>query len=163
MIAGAEELSAGEARWSTYPFDVITVNARGQETDRRRETARRYVEDLGNGVTLEMVAIPGGTFLMGSPKTEKERMDNEGPQHQVTLAPFLMGEYPVTQEQWEVVMGNNPSRFKGAKRPVENVSWNDVQEFLKKLNEMVKNTPLPPSRGESEKSPLKGGIREIPP
>ena len=63
--------------------------------------------------------------------------DNEGPLHKVTIKnPFNLGKYPVTQKQWVAVMGNNPSHFKGDERPVENVSWNDVQEFIKKLNEM---------------------------
>jgi len=91
--------------------------------------------DLGKDVKLEMVLIPSGTFMMGSPESEKERFDNEK-QHEVTLTkPFYMGKYAVTQEQWEAVMGNNPSRDKGPKLPVTEVSWEDCQEFIKKLNE----------------------------
>jgi formylglycine-generating enzyme required for sulfatase activity len=76
---------------------------------------------------------------MGGPKNEEERGENEGPQHKVRITkPFYMGRHEVTQEQWERVMGNNPSKFKGAKNPVEQVSWNDCQEFLKKLNALVK-------------------------
>ena len=90
--------------------------------------------DLGNGVKLEMVLIPAGKFLMGSPASEVGRVDNET-QHEVTLTkPFYMGKYEVTQEQWQVVMGNNPNNPKGAKLPVMNVSWNDCQDFIKKLN-----------------------------
>ena len=91
--------------------------------------------DLSGGVTLDLVAIQGGMFWMGSPEGVGEK--NEHPRHQVTLAPFLMGKYPVTQAQWQAVMGNNPSRFKGADRPVENVSWNGCQEFMQKLNATV--------------------------
>ena len=66
-------------------------------------------EDLGQGVSLEMVLIPAGKFMMGSPESEKGRSDNET-QHEVTLTkPYYMGSYAVTQEQWEAVMGNNPS------------------------------------------------------
>jgi len=92
--------------------------------------------DLGKDVNLEMVLIPAGKFMMGSPASEKDRNENET-QHEVTLTkPFYMGKYEVTQEQWEAVMGNNPSvRTKGAKLPVTDVSWNDCQEFIKKLNE----------------------------
>ena len=86
-------------------------------------------EDLGQGVSLEMLLIPAGTFMMGSPESEKGRSDNET-QHEVTLTkPFYMGKYEVTQDQWEAVMGDNPSRNKGAKLPVTNVSWEDCQEF----------------------------------
>ena len=90
--------------------------------------------DLGNGVKLEMVLIPAGKFMMGSPASEVGRVDNET-QHEVTLTkPFYMGKYEVTQEQWQLVMGNNPNNPKGAKLPVTNVSWNDCQDFIKKLN-----------------------------
>jgi len=92
------------------------------------------VVDLGKDVKLEMVLIPAGKFMMGSPESEKERSDNEK-QHEVTLTKsYYMGKYEVTQEQWESVMGKNPSDTKGAKLPVTNVSWEDCQEFIKKLN-----------------------------
>ena len=96
---------------------------------------KEFKEDLGQGVSLDMVLIPAGKFLMGSPASEFGRNDNET-QHEVRLTkPFYMGKYEVTQEQWESVMGNNPSsKTKGAKLPVTDVSWNDCQEFIKKLN-----------------------------
>ena len=80
--------------------------------------------DLGKGVKLEMVLIPAGKFMMGSPEGETGRNDNDNEdQHEVTIStPFYMGKYEVTQEQWESVMGNNPSKTKGAKLPVTNVS-----------------------------------------
>jgi formylglycine-generating enzyme required for sulfatase activity len=85
---------------------------------------------------MEFVLIPAGKFMMGSPSGEKGRYDYEGPAHEVTIKnSFYIGKYPVTQKQWEKVMGSNPSNFKGKDRPVESVSWNDVQEFIKKLNE----------------------------
>ncbi len=78
-----------------------------------------------NGVKFEMVPIKAGSFMMGV----------SGNNQSVTLTKdFYMGKYEVTQEQWEAIMGGNPSRFKGVKRPVENVSWNDAQEFITKLN-----------------------------
>ena len=91
-------------------------------------------EDLGKGVKLEMVLIPAGKFMMGSPASEVDRVDNET-QHEVTLTkPFYMGKYEVTQEQWVAVMGNNPSVTKGELLPVTNVFWDDCQDFIKKLN-----------------------------
>jgi formylglycine-generating enzyme required for sulfatase activity len=88
-----------------------------------------------NSIGMEFVLIPSGTFMMGSPTSEKDRDDDET-QHQVTISKsFYLGKYEVTQAEWEKVMGSNPSYFKGCPRcPVENVSWEDVQDFIRKLN-----------------------------
>ncbi|MCC4768095.1 SUMF1/EgtB/PvdO family nonheme iron enzyme [Methanosarcina sp. DH1] len=84
---------------------------------------------------MEFVLIPAGEFMMGSPSGEKGRFDDEDPAHKVTIGySFYMGKYPVTQKQWKKVMGDNPSTFKGESRPVESIFWEDVQEFIKKLN-----------------------------
>jgi predicted Zn finger-like uncharacterized protein len=101
--------------------------------------------ELGNGVKLEMVLIPAGEFLMGSPDSNMEAANDEKPQHRVRITkPFYLGKYPVTQEQWEAVMGNKPSNFHGPKNPVEQVSWDDCQQFLKKLNDRFPHPgPLP--------------------
>ena len=94
----------------------------------RAESTRTLT--LANGVTLRlrMIDLPGGEFQMGG--TE---YDNEKPVHRVRIAPFSIGKYEVTQAEWSAVMNSNPSYFKGDKRPVENISWNDVQEFLQRL------------------------------
>nr|WP_304364479.1 formylglycine-generating enzyme family protein [Methanosarcina sp. KYL-1] len=85
---------------------------------------------------MEFVLIPAGKFMMGSPSEEQGRYDNEGPAHNVRIEkPFYMGKYTVTQKQWDEIMGSNPSRFKGDDLPVESVSWDNVQNFVKKLNE----------------------------
>jgi len=93
-----------------------------------------------NSIGMKFVWIPPGNFLMGSPKEERLRSDNET-QHKVTLTKgFYMGVYTVTQEQWQAVMGKNPSFFKGEKNlPVDSVSWDDCQEFIKKLREKDKD------------------------
>ena len=122
----------------TFNFDVITVDAEGKENSRRRHYAHFFPEELGKGVGLEMVYIPGGTFMMGSPETAKERNENESPQHQVTVPAFYAGKYPITQAQWQAVMGNNPSNFKGEELPVECVSWYDAVEFCGKLSQQTK-------------------------
>ena len=113
--------------------------------------SKEEVEDLGKGIKLEMVLIPAGKFMMGSPVSEKDRYKHET-QHEVTLTkPFYMGKYEVTQEQWELVMGNNPSsKTKGAKLPVTDVSWNDCQDFIKKLNASTKGGYRLPYEGEWE-------------
>ncbi len=94
--------------------------------------------DLGGGVKLELVLIPAGEFMMGSPDSDKDADADDKPQHRVWISkPFYLGKFLVTQEQWEAVMGNNPSHFKGPKNPVESVSWGDCQLFLDKLNGKV--------------------------
>jgi formylglycine-generating enzyme required for sulfatase activity len=91
--------------------------------------------DLGGGVTMDFILIRPGSFTMGS---YKGPVNTETPAHKVTLTkPFYLGKYEVTQEQWEKVMGNNPSHFKGAKKPVEKVTWNNCRSFIKKLQEKV--------------------------
>lgn len=90
----------------------------------------RHTLTLPGGVPLVGAFVSPGTFLMGSDVSEDEQ-----PVHEVTVADgFFMGAYPVTQAQWEAVTGANPSHFKGPNRPVENVSWEDSQEFCAKLN-----------------------------
>ena len=96
---------------------------------------------------MKFVWIPPGTFMMGSPKEEKPRSDNEF-QHKVTLTKgYYFAICTVTQEEWEQVMGNNPSHFKGEKNlPVDSVSWDDCQEFVKKL-QGKRQEALPPAYG----------------
>jgi formylglycine-generating enzyme required for sulfatase activity len=113
--------------------------------------------DLGGGVTMKMVLIRPGKFMMGSPASEASRRDDEGPQHEVTITkPFYMGVTEVTQEQYEAVMGTNPSHVKGATNPVEWVwwndaaSWNDATEFCKKLSEKTRQAVRLPTEAEWE-------------
>jgi formylglycine-generating enzyme required for sulfatase activity len=123
------------------PPTNINVNINAQSS---------FTEDLGNGVKLEMIAIPGGTFWMGSPTNEAERNNDEGPQHQVTVPSFFMGKYPLTQAQYQAIMGNNPSYFKGNNRPVEAVSWDDAVRFCQKLSQRTGKNYRLPSEAEWE-------------
>ncbi|MBD2252904.1 SUMF1/EgtB/PvdO family nonheme iron enzyme [Nostoc parmelioides] len=134
----------------TFQFEVVTVNAQGKITNRQNRTAKYFAEDLGNGVTLEMVQIPGGTFTMGSPESEKDRDSDESPQRQVTVPGFFMGKYAVTQAQYRAIMGKNPANFKGDEKPVEQVSWDDAVEFCKKLSQKTGRTYRLPSEAEWE-------------
>jgi formylglycine-generating enzyme required for sulfatase activity len=102
-----------------------------------------YGEELAPGVALTMVAIPAGTFLMGSPPGEEGRVDVEEAQRRVSLPAFLMGRFPITQKQWREVAGwekvereldADPSTSKGPDRPVEQVSWHDAVEFCRRLS-----------------------------
>lgn len=90
------------------------------------------------GVVQRMRWIPPGRFEMGSPESEAGRDSDEGPRHEVTISQgFWLAETPCTQALWEEVMGDNPSRFKSADRPVELVSWDDCQQFLQRLGQRV--------------------------
>ncbi|MDB9304615.1 bifunctional serine/threonine-protein kinase/formylglycine-generating enzyme family protein [Nodularia spumigena CS-591/12] len=134
----------------SFTFETVTVNAQGSITNRRNLQAKYFEENLGNGVSLEMVLIPGGTFTMGSPPGEAQRDDDEGPQREVKVNEFFMGRYPVTQAQYQAIMGTNPAGFKGEKRPVETVSWDDAVEFSKKLGQRTGKTYRLPSEAEWE-------------
>jgi formylglycine-generating enzyme required for sulfatase activity len=128
----------------TFTFEVVTTNEEGSIIKKRNHSANYFVEDLGNGVKLEMVEIPAGTFYMGSPENEVGRNDSEGPQHQVNVPNFFIGKYPLTQAQYQAIIGNNPAHFKGNNRPVERVSWNNAVAFCQKLSQKTgKNYKLP--------------------
>jgi formylglycine-generating enzyme required for sulfatase activity len=112
--------------------------------DKRSLQVQGYRQRLADGVELTMVQIPAGSFLMGSPQDEGERWESEGPQHQVQLQGFFMGQTPITQAQWRVVAGwqklqrdlnLDPSYFKGTNRPVEQVNWEDAIEFCNRLSQ----------------------------
>ena len=113
--------------------------------------SKQEKEAMFAAIEKEMILIPAGKFMMGSPASEKGRSADET-QHEVTLTkPFYMGKYEVTQDQWEAVMGNNPSsKTKGAKFPVTNVSWYDCQDFIKKLNAKASGGYRLPTEAEWE-------------
>jgi len=92
-------------------------------------------------VVNEMVRISGGTFMMGSPENEWGRLSNEGPQRQVTLSSFYIGRFPVTQAEFQEIMGRNPSTFRGPNLPVEQVSWFDAVEFSNRRSIRAGLTP----------------------
>jgi formylglycine-generating enzyme required for sulfatase activity len=109
--------------------------AGSERTDMKGSEHRKEISfDLGNGVKMEFVLIPAGSFVMGNDEGDAE----ERPAHKVTISkPFYMGKFKVTQQQWAAVMGKNPSHFQGAQNPVERVCWEDCQALLKKLNEKL--------------------------
>lgn len=112
-----------------------------------------YIETLPDGTSFEMIKVEGGTFMMGS-----DNYRNERPVHQVNVPDFFMGKYLVTQAIWEAVMGENPSYFKGHNHPVENVSWEDTQTFIEKLNKLSGKEYRLPSEAEWEYA-ARGGNR----
>ena len=123
-------------------------------------SSKTYTNSLG----MEFVLIPAGEFMMGAVPQDKEAGDGEKPQHKVRITkPFYMGKYPVTQEEWEKIMGNNPSYFQkaGKKAPVETVSWNDCQEFIKKLGKKEGKTYRLPTEAEWEYAARGGGSTSL--
>ncbi len=101
-------------------FEGLGKNEQGYPEYRHRQTG------------IVFVGLPGGTFLMGSPKDEKGYRKREGPQHRVVLSSFLIAKHEVTQEQWEELMGSNPSDHKGRDLPVVDISWEDCKEFCER-------------------------------
>ncbi|HOW13451.1 formylglycine-generating enzyme family protein [Methanosarcina sp.] len=90
---------------------------------------------ISSSTGIEFLLIPAGEFIMGSSPEEKDRSDCESPVHRVTIKnPFYMGKTPVTQRQWKKIMGTSPANFSDESLPVEKVSWEEVQEFIQKLN-----------------------------
>jgi formylglycine-generating enzyme required for sulfatase activity/tRNA A-37 threonylcarbamoyl transferase component Bud32 len=136
--------------------------------DRRQSKAQYFTEDLDDGIALDMVAIPGGTFMMGTEEAEIKRLkkkydrdyfSRESPQHRVTVPDFYMGKFQVTQEQWRRVaqlpridreLKENPSEFEGDKLPVESVSWYDAVEFCARLSKSTGKEYRLPSEAEWE-------------
>ncbi|NJR70496.1 MAG: SUMF1/EgtB/PvdO family nonheme iron enzyme [Synechococcales cyanobacterium CRU_2_2] len=155
---GVAERSQDEVGLEAFEFKVASIT--GLKITRRKKWGRQLREVLAEGVELEMVLIPAGSFVMGSPEGEEGRRDDEGPQHEVRFAePFLMGKYPVTQAQWRVVaqmpqikrdLNPDPSKFKGNNRPVERVSWNEAVEFCARLSHHTDRQYRLPSEAEWE-------------
>lgn len=108
---------------------------------------------------IEMVFVEGGTFTMGFDPDETEHV-YETPKHEITLHDFKIGKYEVTQALWQTVMGNNPSLFRGENLPVENVSWHDVQQFIKKLNKLTGKHYRLPTEAEWEFAARGGNMSE---
>jgi formylglycine-generating enzyme required for sulfatase activity len=126
---------------------------------RTKHKAQFFREQLNDTVSLDMILIPGGTFLMGSPEDEIDRSPDESPQHSVTVPSFCMGKYSITQAQWRVVanlpqlerkLNPEPSKFIGDDRPVEQVSWFDAQEFCARLSDFTNREYRLPSEAEWE-------------
>ncbi|MCY2969044.1 MAG: bifunctional serine/threonine-protein kinase/formylglycine-generating enzyme family protein [Planctomycetota bacterium] len=132
------------------PFDFNQAQEEQQSLAKTLGLAVETTVDLGRGVNLAMILIPQGKFIMGSPLSEPGHKDDEL-QHQVVFSrPYFVGKYEVTQEQWEAVMGDNPSQTKGAKLPVTNISWNDCQNFISKLNAKTESNYRLPTEAEWE-------------
>ncbi|NCR19412.1 MAG: SUMF1/EgtB/PvdO family nonheme iron enzyme [Microcystis aeruginosa LL13-03] len=159
---------------SVFNFEIVGVNAKGEQIKKESKQSQYFREDLGNGITLEMVAIPEGTFTMGTEDEEIERLvkklrwegfRRERPQHEVTIKPFDLGKYPITQAQWKAIadrqdlkvekdLNHNPASSKDRsdsdRRPVEQVNWYDAIEFCARLSKLTVREYRLPSEAEWE-------------
>jgi formylglycine-generating enzyme required for sulfatase activity len=169
--------AAKTPRLRPFRFEIVTLDGEGRPSSSRKSTGRSYVEVLGDGVTLEMVEIPAGTFLMGTSESERgtiastyERMGRsearaskragvEAPQHSVTVRAYFMARFEVTQAQWRTVaamphvergLDANPSECAGDDRPVESVSWDEATEFCARLSRATGRAYRLPSEAEWE-------------
>ena len=130
---------------------VLTTNASSSVASGTSSSDNTITIPVKDGINIEMVRVEAGTFTMGTKKEMMKPWDDENPAHQVTLTnDYYIGKYEVTQALWQAVMGNNPSYFKGDNLPVEQVSWNDCQEFISKLNRITGKTFRLPTEAEWE-------------
>jgi eukaryotic-like serine/threonine-protein kinase len=129
----------------TFSFETVRVDGDGKIIALNSGSARYLTENLGRGITLDMVFIPSGTFMMGSDESSDEQ-----PIHPVTVPSFHIGKYPITQAQYQAIVGENPSFFRGADRPIEPVSWGDALDFCTKLSQKTGKKYTLPSESQWE-------------
>lgn len=131
------------------------------KVNRKKQQAQRYSEQLDGNIFIDMVAIPSGSFSMGSPQDEPDRFKDESPQHEVLVSNFFMSQYPITQAQWRAIailpeinrkLALNPSKFKGEDHPVECVSWHDAIEFCARISSLAGRKYRLPTESEWEYS-----------
>ena len=141
-----------------FEFEVVTLDAEGRVVGRRRGRARQFDEDLGGGVSLEMVQVPGGAFVMGAPEFEAGSGGEERPQHRVSVRTFYLGKHALTVEQWEALTGARPGGMKtldekfmaSGRQPVVRVSCEEAEEFCDRLSRATGRGYRLPSEAEWE-------------
>ena len=162
----AIEKGVDKVTTSTLTFDIVTLDASGKKSQQYEGNAEYYREVISNSVSIPMIKIPGGDFLMGSPNSEMGRRHRESPQHYVSVSGFWMSMHPITQKQWRSAVSlfkkkysprvipddikGNPSRFSGDELPVERVSWNDTVNFCSRLSRISGREYRLPSESEWE-------------
>lgn len=143
----------------SFAFETMVLDPRGAIRARRTLQAQEFVETLGAGAGLEMVAIPAGTFAMGAPDGEPRHQARESPVHQVSIDAFFLSRHAITQLQWRAVaalprvmvdLDPDPAYFKGKQRPVERVAWPDAVEFCERLARHTGRAYRLPSEAEWE-------------
>ena len=146
MMLAPVDLSQGSLELSLYGSPSYRTSLDGHSLDAGKqytisssfdESSINSLTFTVNGVSFTMVQVEGGTFMMGASDDDSDAFSDARPQHEVTLSGFAIGQTEVTQALWKAVMRNNPSKSKGNNKPVDNVSWDDCQTFLLKLNELT--------------------------
>jgi formylglycine-generating enzyme required for sulfatase activity len=140
--AKARRVSRRRLTLRSFAFTVVTLDAAGREAERHRARAQQLTERLGKRASLEMVEIPAGTFVMGSPEGEPDGRTSERPQHHVTVPRFFLGKHAVTIGQWRAVMGARPEAMKLAegtfkasgRQPVVRISFDEAEAFCARLS-----------------------------
>jgi formylglycine-generating enzyme required for sulfatase activity len=157
-IDAPAESAATDNGLARFRAETVTVDDQGNITASQTIEPEYFTETI-NGMGIEMVAIAGGRFWMGSPDGEESREDNESPQHEVSVPDFFLGKFTVTQAQWRAVaqlpqinqsLKAGPSGFKGDNRPVERVSWDEAQEFCARLSQATGKAYRLPSEAQWE-------------
>jgi formylglycine-generating enzyme required for sulfatase activity len=156
------------SRLRPFSYEIVTVDRTGTITKREKKENQYFEETLAKGIFLPMVYIPAGKFWMGTEDEEIERLTKkfnrdwfqwERPRHEVTLSPFCLGQFPITQEQWKIVASSartdrelplDPACFKGDRNPVECVTWFMAVEFCKRLSQLTGKVYRLPSEAEWE-------------
>ncbi|MEL7224189.1 MAG: formylglycine-generating enzyme family protein, partial [Cyanobacteria bacterium J06576_12] len=143
----------------TLRFETVSVDHFGKVFETVTDEAEYFTENLADGLTLDMVRVPGGKFLMGAVEEEVGASSDEYPQHEVNVPEFWLGRFTVTQAQWrsianlmkiEIALESDPSKFKGENWPVEQVSWEDAMEFCRRLSQLSEKEYSLPSEAQWE-------------
>jgi eukaryotic-like serine/threonine-protein kinase len=134
------------ANLTTYTFETVSVDSHGEIIDRQLGAANCLTESLVEGVNLDLVLIPEGTFIMGD---ERHHQD-EQPIHEVTISPFYMGKYPITQAQYRSIMGESGGFGISTDYPIEKVSWDDALNFCSQLSQQTGKQYSLPSEAQWE-------------
>lgn len=153
---------------NSFRFTTVQLDANGKVVAQEVKEARFFTEDLGNGASLDMVAMPAGRYLMGAPETEAKQYPDESPQHEVTLPRFYLSKFEVTQAEWRAVaalpkvnrdLNPEPARFKGDELPVESISWDEASEFCARLSKKSGRAYQLPSESEWEYAARAGSLK----
>jgi formylglycine-generating enzyme required for sulfatase activity len=159
LLPGPPEPTIASLSLTPQDFKSFTLDDRGKPIQATPGSNRYLEEDLGNGIKLRMVLVEGGTFMMGSPPEEALRSEDEGPQHQVKVPNFFMGQFTITQAQWAAIaklpqvrrpLSPDPAQFKDKDNPIERVSWNEAIEFCDRLTKLTNRPYRLPSEAEWE-------------
>ena len=150
VLQKEQELKLAQVDLEACEAKIQKLQKKLQELSGPKKKEERNQVFTVDGASFKMIRVDGGSFVMGSPDNDPDAHDDEKPQHEVTLSDYYIGETQVTQALWKAVMGKNPSHFQGDNNPVEYVSWNDCQEFIKKLSAKMGQVFRLPTEAEWE-------------